>query len=354
MLDEFISRQINRSNRNVLALCAVGLLAVLIPAAMHGRYLVSLVSPYSIGVQQLQSGVPSNPYVGAFVRVPADNPLETDIEERAENSNQLTADFVALPFGDRYLIARIEPGRVPPVLTGQLIELPHDARQSLAQDAPGANPALQTQLYPYELDTLAQRNDDWQVILFGALMLALTGTFFFRSLFFLASPENHPALKALRRYGDPVALSAQLAQEIRVEGNREKYGEAQLLSNWLVQATAFKTDFVRLSEVAWAYPKTITHYTSFVKTGTTYYVVVFDRFGRRFEVGVPKQSSEVFLRSLQRKIPWAIYGFSEQMKQAWAKNRDQVLRSVDARKASLSAEAQKPVAPKPAGSLVRA
>lgn len=352
MLDEFISRQINRSNRNVLAICAVAILAALVPAAMHWHYLVSLVSPYSIGAQQLESSAFSKSYLHSFVRIPAENPIATDIEERAEKSNQPVADYVAIPFGDRFLVARIAPGQVSPSLTGQLIALPTDTRESLEENVPGADPALRTQLYPYELDTLAWRGDHSQEIVIGALALLVGGFYFLRSLYFMASPENHPALKALRHYGDPVALSAQLAQEIRIEGDREKYGDARVLSNWLVQTTAFKTDFVRLSEIAWAYPKTITHYASFVKTATNHFVVVFDRRGQRFEVGVPKDSSDVFLRSLQRKTPWAIYGFSAQMKQSWAKNRAQVLRNVDARKAAITAEAQNPAAPKPSGSLV--
>jgi hypothetical protein len=354
MIDESLSRQISRNNRNILMLCSVAIAAVLLTAMAYRQYLRSIISPVAIGSAELESPASSNPYLDTFVKIPAGEPIGTDVEAHAENSNRVIANLVGVRIGDRYLVAEIPTGKIPQILTGKLVEIPQDVQATLFSNSPGSNPELNARHYPFVLDVTADRSEDGPEILVLGLIFVMSAVYFAQSLYRIAVPEAHPAMKALRYYGDPGAISAQLAQELRIEGDREKYGEARVTSRWLVQITAFKTDIIRLSDIAWAYPKVIKHYTSFIPTGKTYFVVVHDRHGQRFEVGAAKDSVPVFLRSVQLKTPWAIFGFSEPLKKAWEKNRAQFLRNVDSRRQAISAEAEKAAAAQPVRTLVGA
>jgi hypothetical protein len=354
MIDESLSKQISRNNRNILMLCSVVIVAVLVIAMFYRQYLRSVVSPVAIGSAELEYPASSNPYLDTFVRIPAGEPIGTDVEAHAENSERVIANIVAVRVGDRYLVAEIPTGNIPQTITGKLVNIPQDVQTSLFSDSPGSNPELNARHYPFVLDATAERSENLQEIVILGLIFLVGAVYLAQSLYRIAVPQAHPAMKALWHYGDPSAISAQLAQELRIEGDREKYGEARVTSRWLVQITAFKTDIIRLSDIAWAYPKVVKHYTSFIPTGKTYFVVVHDRHGQRFEVGVAKDSVPVFLRSVERKTPWAIYGFSEPLKKAWEKNRAHFLRNVDSRRQSMSAEAQKENIAQPVGALVGA
>jgi hypothetical protein len=358
MIDESLSAQINRGNRNVLIISGVALGVALVCIAIYGRYLRSLVVPFPIGATELDSNRKPNPYLDTFVTIHADKIIGTDFIQREQNSDRVVSEIVAIQFGDRFLVVNAAPGGTSQTYTGKLVAISPEVQSTVFTDSPGANPEINARHYPYLLDTLAERDENLREIFIGFILLAVGIAYVGQSLRRILVPESHPAMKALRNYGDPASISLQLAQELRIEGDRKQFGQARLTTNWLVQTTAFTTVIIRLGDLAWIYPKVVKHYASFIPTGKTFHVVVHDRFGHRFEVFVPKECVSVFLASLQRRTPWAVYGFSAQLKASWEKNRAQFLRNVDARRQSISAPQQpqqssKPAAPAPAEVLAR-
>ncbi len=352
MLDEMFSRQVRRTNRNSLIVAALALTAILAPAKLYWRYVSSVFRPVPIGSAELNSPTYPNPFIGTFVRIPVAELAVTGLEERGLNSDRVLATFLAVRVGNRFLVSKVSVHGLHKSLTGKLIEMPENVRNPLFADPSASDSQLASQFYSCELDTTQSRFENWPQILLGLFFLSLGATCLVQGAYRTAVPYNHPIMKALKRYGEPDEVSTQLAQELRVEGDREKYGYVRVTSNWLVQAMSLKTDIMRLADVAWAYPKVIKHYYGPIPVGKSFTVIVHDRLGQRVEFAISKDRSAVFLQSLERRSPWAIYGFNEELKKLWTKNRAEFVRGVDRRRESLNSEGTKSALRDESGVLV--
>lgn len=352
MLDEMFSRQIRRTNRNFLIVAALALTAVLVPAKLYWPYVSSVLRPAPIGSAELNSATYPNPFIGTFVRIPVAELAVTRLEEHALNSDRVLANFLAVKVGNRFLLSKVSVHGLHKNLTGKLIEMPDNVRKLLFADPSASGSNLTSQFYVYELDTTQSRFENWPQILWGLFFLGLGVACLVQGVYRTAVPDCHPIMKSLKRYGEPGEVSAKLAQELRVEGDREKYGYVRVTSNWLVQAMSLKTDIVRLSDIVWAYPKVIKQYYGPITVAKISTIVVHDRYGKRVEFGISKDRSPVFLQSLERRTPWAIYGFSEELKKMWTKNRAEFYRGVDRRRESLNSQAAKSSVREDSGVLV--
>lgn len=357
MLDELFVRQIRRTTRNGLILAVVFLGFTLTPAWHYRAYLFSIVrGPAPVSEAQLNSPADPNPLLESFVKVHGSEIATTGAREVAsdtstasgsQNPKRVLGDVVALKVGDRFLLSLVPADSKALDLSGRLVEMPPDVRRIVITNRLAEHPELDQLVYPYLLDTTKSRFDDpWPLIL---------GTFFFllgafclaQGVRHAAVPESHPVMKALRRYGDPGNVSIQIAQELRVEGDREKFGNACITSHWLVEMSQYNTSVVQLSDILWAYQKVVKRSVNFIPTGKSYYVVVRDRSGQSLEIAVKKDQPAVVLQSLAHRTPWALYGFDQQIANVWSKNRAQLIELVEKRKAAQNSESKQPAAAQP-------
>jgi hypothetical protein len=361
MLDELFARQIRRTTRNRLII-GVFFLGVTLASAWHYRnYLLSVVrGPAPIDDQQLASSTSLNPLLESFVRVHGSEIAKTGAREVArdsgsasgsQNSNRVIANIMALKVGDRYLLSKVPINEEGLDLSGELVEMPAAVRKIVITDHLPKHPGLDRLFYPCLLDTTKSRFGDPWALLLGAFFFLLGAACLGQGVYHAAVPESHPVVKALRRYGDPGNISIQIAQELRVEGDREKFDNARITSDWLVEMSSLKTAIVRLADLLWAYPKVIKHYHNFIPTGKSYFVVVRDRAGQSIEVSVKKDQQPMALESLSRRNPWAVYGFDQQLAKGWPKNRAELIQVVDERRAALNSESKQAAAPQSAGVL---
>jgi len=361
MLDELFARQIRRTTRNGLII-GVFFLGITLASAWHYRnYLLSVMrGPAPVSDQQLATAAYPNPFLESFVKVHGSEIAKTGAREVArdsksasggQNSERVIANIVALKVGDRYLLSKVPINEEGLDLGGELVEMPAEIRKIVITDHLAKHPELDRLIYPYLLDATKSRFSDPWALLMGSFFFLLGAAFVARGIYHAAVPENDPVMKALRRYGDPGNISIEIAQELRVEGDREKFGSARVTSHWLVEMSSLKTAIVRLSDVLWAYPKVIKHYHNFIPTGKSYFIVVRDRAGQSVELSVKKDQQPIMLQSLSRRTPWAIYGFDKQLAKGWPKNRAELIQVVEQRKASVNSESKQAVAPQPAGVL---
>jgi hypothetical protein len=87
-----------------------------------------------------------------------------------------------------------------------------------------------------------------------------------------------------------------------------------------------------MEDVVWAYLQVVKHYHSGIPTGKSHFVKVFDREGTSATISTKKKTAPELLQTLQRRVPWAVYGFSADIEQLWKKRRAEFLSSVDQRR----------------------
>lgn len=81
------------------------------------------------------------------------------------------------------------------------------------------------------------------------------------------------------------------------------------------------------NKMMWAYLNTITHRRNGIKTGTTYNVIIeVEGAKRNHTVSVPNETTaDNMLQKIGAMFPWAVLGYSDELKDLFNKNRDQFL-----------------------------
>ncbi len=338
MFDDFLTRQIRRTNRNRILLGAslVAILAIVVWIYRRDAYNFAL-GPFPAEASEL-AGISSPDQVQKyFLKVRTDEAYVTGIAEFAQNNEKrVMANFFLLKAGERLLLVRAKGEEPRTEYTGTLVAMPPMVRDALVKDAKEKGPELRALVLPVLLDAERSPRDEWIVTASGVVFF-FVGVFFLGSgLYRSAKPEEHPARKALARYGDATGTAMQIESEMRNEGNGEKFGALQLTTNWVVWASAFDVKLTQMKDLVWAYQKVIRHYHTFIPVGKTFSVILCDRAGQKFEVQAKKDTAPAALASLQRRVPWIIFGHSADLERAWQKQRAELIAAVDKRRAEMS------------------
>jgi hypothetical protein len=189
-------------------------------------------------------------------------------------------------------------------------------------------------LIPLVLDNIDKQ---WQWYGGAAVLviLALGGlwgviTFVQRS----SNPQNHPTMKKLARFGeiDQVAESI----EAELDSLIDEVGKLKLTRNWVVYATGSSFDAIPYRDLVWVY--------KMIKKGKystkSYFAHIADKHGTLLEVPAKEPQVDTMLQGILGRIPWILAGYSDDIKQAWNRDRQQLVAAVEQRKAQF--EAQKP------------
>lgn len=82
------------------------------------------------------------------------------------------------------------------------------------------------------------------------------------------------------------------------------------------------------SKILWAYQNTTTHYRNGIKTGTSYSVMIYTEGGEKssYTLSVPNENvSQSILQRISVSFPWAVVGYSDELKRMFNKDRSQFL-----------------------------
>lgn len=339
MFDDFLTRQIRRTNRNRILL---GMSLVVLLAAIGGLFRREAYNfafgPFRTDAAGLAGVWNPDQVPKYFLKVRAEQAYVTGIAEYSErvNEKRVEANFFLLQAGERLLLVRAKSEVPQTEYTGTLVAMPPQVLGALVKDAKEKGQELRAMVLPVMLDAEKSPRDDWLAVAFGVFFFALGVLFLGSGLYRNAKPEEHPARKALARYGDPTGTAMQIESEFRNEGNGEKFGGLHLTTNWVVWASSFDVKLTQMKDLVWAYQKVIKHYHTFIPVGKTYSVILLDRAGQKFEVQAKKSSAPAALAALQRRVPWIIFGYSADLEKAWRKQRADLIAVVDKRRAEMS------------------
>lgn len=80
-------------------------------------------------------------------------------------------------------------------------------------------------------------------------------------------------------------------------------------------------------KILWAYQNTTTHRTNGIKTGTTYSIMYFVEGQKNaLVVSVPDEATaQAILQKMSTMFPWIVFGYSEELKKLFSKERSQFM-----------------------------
>ena len=356
MGEGFLGQGIQRVGRNSLLVGVVGLALMALFFWVERRYYYNFFhGPFSMDQATLLST--QNPETGrkSFFTIQGDKTLETGFEE-TETDYFITSHhpMLVLQVGDRLLLVKASQDTEETQFSGELTTIPSDVQSQVLSVLEQRHPEAKAQFLPVMLDATNYRLNGYLGLLAGVVFGLGFGWLVLKGLQWSAKPETHPVWKKLCKYGSAKQVGAQLEAELRNEGGGETFGSAHLTTNWLTLSSPYAVEVMRLTDIVWAYPHVVKHYHSGIPTGKSHFVKVFDREGATMMISAKKKAAPELLLSIERRVPWATYGFSADLEQMWKKRRSEFLISVDQRKRkvqSFSADA-KPAANKK--ELVRA
>jgi len=356
MGEGFLGKAIKRAGRNCILIGAGGLLIVALVFWAEGRYFYNFShGPFPVDRAQLLSNQNPDSRRESFVTIQVDETFTTGFEESSTDYFITTHHpFLAARIGDRLLLVKASKDSDATQLSGEIMNVPRDVQNQVLALLQRKHPETNGKFLPVMLDATNYRLNGYLGIaaglLFGLGSLWCLG----KGLKWSASPEAHPVWKKLALCGPAERIGSQLDAELRSEGGGEIFGNAHVTTNWLVHSSALDVHVSRMADVVWAYPQVVKHYHSGIPTGKSHFVKVFDRRGALMTISVKKNVGPNLLLALQRRVPWAIYGFTADLEQMWKKRRSEFLQAVDQQKKAIQSPsaASKPAVDKK--ELVRA
>lgn len=339
MWDDFISRQIKRTNRNILLAGAVllGIIGSVIGVEWREVY-NHVFGPFPAQAADLMAI--SNPDAPKrfYLKVQGQESFETGMKiVDADNKSNVRAQIVAIAIGKRLLLVKTAKDKGQLQFAGGLAAVPPEVESGVIRAAEAKYPQLKGAFLPYMLDEYGFWDQDAVIaavaaVVFLGIGIILVGMSVFRQ----SRPDKHPLLAKLQQYGLVHDVRMQIDSEMRSEGGGERFGQLHMTSNWVVQAAAYRTHVMQVKDVLWAYPKIVKHYHSGIPTGKTYSAILRDAKGQSMEISGKKNSVPQFLQTVQRRMPWVMIGFSKELDALWTKQKPQFLQLMEERKAKLA------------------
>lgn len=178
-----------------------------------------------------------------------------------------------------------------------------------------------------------------KIILVMALM-ALPGYNYYNIYRRLENYQNHPNCKSILRLGNPIEVSKHIEEDllkkILFPKNSNYFYENNKLTitpNWMIFRGFFHFYIIHVTELCWVYIKQTKHSVNFIPTGTTYSLIFNSRYMKNIEVGIESNEDKncSLIELVYSIAPWAIYGFSEEIKELWETNPGALIQEVNSR-----------------------
>ncbi len=348
MWDDFIGRQIRKTNRNLFLLGFLFLAMLAAGTAMNWRTVRNfMLGPFPVGAPQFGAGrgpdfqpIPDPnskepPPDRFYFSVQGQQTFDTDTQiVESRHPNRVIGEVVALVMDKHVLLVKTPSYDSQQVrFKGTIAELPWDAKSHIEQEWYAKHPRSQGEVLPYVLDATGIWNSDRVIgavtaAAFAGLTLYFMGLPLRRQL----QPQNHPLLTTLAQYGPSQDVRMGIDSDLRSEGGGEKFGWLHITSNWLVNTSLFKTNVMATRDVAWTYEK-VTRYRSYgITTAKLHTALIFDLKGQWMEITVKKDSVPKLMESMQRRMPWIVVGYSEELGQLWRKDKPKFSEMVEERR----------------------
>ena len=316
-----------QSTRRVVVASIVVAITLLV-LGTQWRYFSNMFSgPYAIPAVELAKAPNAESLPRYYVKLAADEVIDIGMEEitvrkkrGVERSRSVSAHYYVAKLGDRLLIVKSKdsPGKA---LQGELRGIPNDVRNGIFS-SPGAK-AAEPRFYPMMLDTGDFMGSGW--IGLGVAALVILGALWYGGLALTRAldPHKHPVLKKLGGSGSLDVLATNIETEIN-SAAKMKLGNYTFTPRFVVQRAMLLFDVHELDKLIWAYKQvTQNKIYGIIPTGKTFGASI-NFVKESIEVKGKEATIDSLLEGLLRTAPWAAYGFSDDLKATFDKQRPQL------------------------------
>lgn len=316
-----------QSTRRVAVASIVVAITLLILGAQW-RYFSNLFSgPYAISTAELAKASNAEALPRYYVRLAADEVIDLGMEEvtvrkkrGVERSRSVSAHYYVAKMGERLLIVKSKdaPGTE---LRGELRDIPGDVHKGIFSSARAK--AAEPRFYPMMLDT-----GDFSgggMIALGVAALVILGALWYGGLALtrVLDPHKHPVLKKLGASGNLDVLATNLQTEIN-SAAKLKFGDHTFTPRFVVRQAMLQFDVHELDKLIWAYKQvTQNKIYGIIPTSKTFGASI-NFVKDSIAVTGKEPAIDSLLDGLSRTAPWAAYGFSDDLKKTFEKQRPEL------------------------------
>lgn len=342
MNDSFISGSIRRSNRNRLLFSGFLILIVVGAAVFSYRYLYNFVSgPFTVTIEQIEAITDIEAQQEYYVTIENKEVFDSSYYYYTESGGveTITESYLVMLLDEKILLIEVDGSvdedNLPITYTGSLVPIPERINREVVNDIVSEDDDLQGLFLPYMLDASDFRGVGLIGLGIGGLTL-LGGLYgFFTGLGRSNNSDNHPIMKQLSQFGDPVMMREQIDQDMSASHVQKQ--TLHFTRRWLIN-TSNGTQITRYGDVMWVYKQVTQHRTNGIPTGKTYSTMIYDRFGTIMTINGKEPEVEQMIETIFQYAPWAIYGHSPEILEIWNKNREGFIAQVEQRKGQADAQ----------------
>lgn len=333
----YVQRQLARTNRNLFLMSVAIIIGIGCYGVSESRYFDNFFKgPNPMSGEALAVVRSPDALERYFVSVRAEDSLDTGVqfvEKRVSSSGSVESETVKagysiLMLGKRLLIVKRDPNDTGKKFEGALIALPADVRSRIVTPLLSDYPNVDSLFLPTMLDATGFRSE-------GYIAFAISIPLILFALWNLRKiqrrkddPLKHPILKSLSRYGS----LADSARQIDSDTNGKGLWRTTLGQSWILRPSIFALAVCHIPDIIWGYKKVTKHSVNLIPTGKSYAVVMVDRYGVSLELSVRKHQADELLVGLCAKVPWAVFGFTDELNQLAHASWPEFVAAVDARR----------------------
>jgi len=340
LMPTWIERMFRRECiRRLSAWVVVVLLTVLLLTA-NLRYAHNfLYGPFPATENELSKITDPNTAEKYFVKVVGSKIINTGLQEievesrgGVEQSRKIAAGYYALQVGNRFLIVKSSKP-ISEAASGELVLLSGDIFNHIRSSV--GPQRMQQDFYPLMLQANGFREDGFAVI--GLAFVVLVGLLFFARPVWLRLKDlsRHAAFQRIKSWGEIQSTSMEAENEFRTSV-RYKAAGIHITDRFAFKNTFFTFNIFRFHDLWWAYKLVTQRRVNLIPVGKTYAVILVFNGG---SVQIPSKEIKVdeMLQFAATRAPWAIFGYSDELKARLKQNPSEFYAVIEARRQKLSA-----------------
>ncbi|HEY1939715.1 MAG TPA: DUF6709 family protein [Candidatus Angelobacter sp.] len=334
----WVENEARRANRNLLLVNGVMLAVLILIVAANYRYCANFVlGCQSVSSAELAALTSPEQRWRNFISVSGTKSVSTgyrDVENHMEGSRVVSTEvkdeYIMLRVGEKLLLVKAEPGKEKLEYSGELVPTTDQVQQDLLRQLSAEEPDLARDVLPFTLNAADYRSNGYIMLLVGLPLLALVLWNCLKAVRRSSEIQTSPVWKQLAVYGNAEQVSQQIEAELQPAMIR-KYGKLLIAQQWIVRRKKFSTWVSPIADLVWVYKKVTKHSINFIPTGKTYSVVLVGRHRQRIEEQMKEKAVNEMLADLTARVPWALFGFTQDLEKAWRKDPAGVIAAVDSR-----------------------
>jgi len=342
----WVENEMRRANRNLLLVNgAIAALVILIVAGNY-RYCANFVLGCEpISSTELATLRSPDQRWRNFVKVSGTKAFNTgyrDVVKHMEGgrvvSTEIKDEYIMLRVAEKLLLVKAAPGAEQLEYSGELVPTTDQVNTDLLAPLGTQQADARAAVLPYTLNAADYRGNGYTILLVGLPFFALAAWNCLKAARRISEAQLSPVWKNLATFGNPEQLSQQIEAELQPRMTRT-YGKLQISQNWMVRRKSFSTWVSPVVDLVWIYKKVTKHSVNFIPTGKTYSVVLVGRHRQRTEEQMKEKAVNEMLADLAARLPWAIFGFNQDLEKTWRKDPNGLIAAVDSRYQQVKAKA---------------